>query len=280
MAERQKFAALGQPHRVWAIASIHAQLVRLRAIHDAVGSRFRPGDRLVYLGNMIGGEPQAVETVAETVDEILSFRRALLSLPGMFPSDIVYLRGSQEEMWQKLLQLQLAPNPGDVLSWMAKQGASSTLATYGGSLEDGMAAARGGAVALARWTAVLRANMQAKPGHATLYNTVRRAAYTSTPDGPLPGGVLFVNAGIDPSRSLDHQGDRFWWLGNSFASLTQPFSGFQRVVRGYDPMRQGVQVTDFTTTLDAGGDQNGDASGPLVCGVFSPTGEVLEMFQI
>ncbi|WP_448190413.1 hypothetical protein [Azospirillum sp. sgz301742] len=271
MAETHKFADLGRPRRIWAIGSVHAQLDRLHVIHEAVGSRFRPGDRLVYLGNLVGwGAP-----VLETVDALLAFRRALLSIPGMYPTDIIYLRGSQEEMWQKLLQLQLAPNPREVLDWMMRQGVAATLAAYGGSPEQGIAAARGGAVALGRWTAALRAAMQARPGHETLFHVVRRAAYTGTPDAPEPGGVLFVNAGVDPSRRFGAQGDSFWWAGGGFARLDRPYGGFNRVVRGFDPARQGVQVTDFTATLDAGC----GSGGPLVCGVFSGTGETLEMFQ-
>lgn len=271
MVETHKFAELGRPHRIWAIGSVHAQLDRLHAIHDAIGARFRAGDRLVYLGNLVGwGAP-----VLETVDALLAFRRALLAIPGMFSSDIVYLRGSQEEMWQKLLQLQFAPNPREVLDWMMRQGVATTLAAYGGSPDQGLAAARGGAVSLGRWTAGLRAAMQAQPGHATLFNAVRRAAYTGTPDAPEPGGVLFVNTGIDPARPFGHQGDSFWWAGGGFARLDQPYGGFNRVVRGYDPARQGVQVSDFTATLDAGC----GFGGPLVCGAFSGAGEVLEMFQ-
>ena len=268
MAETHKFADLGRPRTIWAIGSVHAQPDRLHAIHEAVGSRFRAGDRLVYLGNLVGWGALALETV----DALLAFRRALLSLPGLFATDIVYLRGSQEEMWQKLLQLQFAPNPREVLDWMMHQGVAATLAAYGGTPEQGMAAARGGVVTLGRWTAALRAAMQERPGHATLFNAVRRAAYTGHPE---PGGVLFVNAGLDPSRPLGRQGDGFWWAGGGFARLNQPYDGCGRVVRGCDPAHQGVQVTDFTTTLDAGC----GFGGPLVCGAFSSTGEVLEMFQ-
>ena len=66
------------------------------------------GDRLVYLGNYLGYAPH----VRETVDELLAFRSAFLALPPYAdPNDIVYLRGSQEEIWQKILQLQFAQNP-------------------------------------------------------------------------------------------------------------------------------------------------------------------------
>ena len=40
----------------------------------------------------------------------------------MFPIDIVYLRGQQEEMWHRMLQIQFAPNPKEVLPWMLQQG--------------------------------------------------------------------------------------------------------------------------------------------------------------
>ena len=36
--------------------------------------------------------------------------------------DVAYLRGNQEEMWQKLLQLQFATDPRGVLKWMFEQG--------------------------------------------------------------------------------------------------------------------------------------------------------------
>ena len=59
-------------------------------------------------------------------------------------------------MWQKMLQLQFAPNPQDVLRWMLAQGVEGTLRAYGGRPEEGMAAAREGAVRLTRWTNGLR----------------------------------------------------------------------------------------------------------------------------
>src|SRR3546814_14736289 len=72
---------------------------------DLLAARLLPGDRLVYLGNMVG---HGTATIA-TLDELLAFRRDFLCLPGVEPEDIVYLRGAQEEMWRKLLQIQFAP---------------------------------------------------------------------------------------------------------------------------------------------------------------------------
>lgn len=273
-AEPQKFADLGRPRRIWAIGAIHAQPEPLDAIHHAVAQRFHPGDRLIYLGNMIGRG----ERVLETVDRLLAFRRGLLAMRSMVATDIVYLRGAQEEMWQKLLQLHFAPDPRQVLEWMLRQGVGTTLAAYGGSLEAGLAAARGGAVSLGRWTQALRQTVQAHPGHETLFNSLRRAAYTGYPQGGAEGeprGVLLVSAGLDPARPIGHQGDAFWWGGSAFSRMEEPYGGFRRVVRGYDPARQGVAAADFTATLDGGC----GFGGHLVCACFDPAGEILEIFQ-
>ena len=107
MSDDQIFATLRRARRVWAVASIHGEAARLSSLHGQIERRFEPGDRLVYLGNMLGRGAE----VHATVDELLEFRRRLLSRPSMFACDIAYLRGSQEEMWQKLMQLQFAPNP-------------------------------------------------------------------------------------------------------------------------------------------------------------------------
>ena len=297
-----RFASLGRPRRVWAIGAIHAQPDRLDLIHHAIGQRFRPGDRLVYLGNMIGFGDQVVETI----DRLLAFRIALLAMPGMIASDIVYLRGQQEEMWQKLLQLHFAPDPRTVLDWMLRQGVAPTLAAYGGNLDAGMAAARGGAVMLGRWTRELRQAVAARPGHEQLFNALRRAAYTGgpandtaanggaandgAPDG-APGGdgwtgnsrgggsLLLVNSGIDPRRPLTGQGDAFWWGSTGFARLEQTYGGFNRLVRGYDPgwapENPGVDVGPVTVTLDGGCGRGGH----LVCACFDSFGEMLDLFQ-
>ena len=138
--DRDKFAVLRRCVRVWAVASIHGVVDRLIHLHDRLAERIVVGDRLVYLGNYLGRG----SSVRRTVDEVLGFRLAVLAQPGGFACDVAFLRGSQEEMWQKLLQLQFAVSPREVLQWMLDQGVGATLAAYGGDPQQGFAACREG----------------------------------------------------------------------------------------------------------------------------------------
>ena len=138
--DRDKFAVLHSARRVWAVAAIHGEAARLARLQAALEQRFMPGDRLVYLGNFLGRGPQ----IRETLDLLLDFRRRLLARPLSFAYDIAYLRGGQEEMWQKLLQIQFAPNPREVLGWMLNQGVGATLAAYGGDPRQAEIAVRDG----------------------------------------------------------------------------------------------------------------------------------------
>ena len=133
-----KFALLRGAQRVWTVASVHGESDRLWQLHRQISERFQPGDRLVYLGNILGYGSDA----AAAVDEVLAFRRAVIATHGMFAADVVVLRGAQEEMWQKLLQLQLALNPGEVFDWMIAQGVGATLEAYGGQIDEGRDASR------------------------------------------------------------------------------------------------------------------------------------------
>jgi len=120
---RERFARLRRARRIWAVAAIHGDAGRLAALHDRMERVWQPGDRVVYLGNYLGRGP----AIRQTIDEILGFRLAVMAQPGGFACDVAFLRGSQEEMWQKLLQLQFAVSPRDVLQWMLDQGVGATL---------------------------------------------------------------------------------------------------------------------------------------------------------
>ena len=260
-----KFARLGRPRRIWAVGSAHSQVDRLSVLHDTILEQFRVRDRLVYLGNLVGRGA----AIRETVDEALRFRRVLLSLPGMMPEDIVFLRGQQEEMWQKLLQLQFAHEPLRVLDWMASQGVAETLAAYGGRLEEGRAAARDGAVLLTRWTNTLRDGMRRFDGHTNFFAALKRAAFTEPP------GVLLVSAGLDAGQPLGGQGDRFWWGGGRFDEIGEGYDGHRRIVRGFDPAGGGLKIAEATATIDG----NCGRDGTLLAGLFDAEGAVLDVLE-
>jgi hypothetical protein len=263
--EPEKFAVLRKPHRIWAVSPVHGDMARLRALHAFIQPQFESGDRLVYLGGFLGRGPD----VAGTIDELISFRRQIIARPRMFAYDVVYLRGQQEEMWSKLLQIQFAPNPKEVLPWLLQQGVGASISAYGGDPHQGIIHCREGALAITRWTNSLRAAMQARPGHAALMNSTRRAAYTDDQ------GLLFVHAGLDPERPLSAQGDNLWWGSPGFAALNHPYGEFLRVVRGYDHTHQGPNASAFTLTIDGGCGYGGKALAALL----DPRGELLNLVE-
>ena len=140
------------------------------AIHDEISRRWRHGDRIVYLGNYLGRGAK----VREVFDELL------------IPEDIVYLRGAQEEIWRSLLQLQLAPQPTEVLDWMVANDVGHSLAAYDETPDEVRKYVREGILATTKWTNRLREKMRSYPGHNDIFIALRRAAYTE--DGELLSG--------------------------------------------------------------------------------------------
>jgi hypothetical protein len=259
-------AVLHGARRVWAVGAVHGAALQLHRLHDLIGERFESGDRIVYLGGYLGYGA----AVHATIDELVDFRRRVLARQGGFACDVTFLRGAQEEMLHKLLQLQLAANPGEVLSWMIKAGMASTIAAYGGDPHQGTVAARGGPRAITRWTSALRSAINAAPGHRMLFSSLRHAAFTLE-----ESGVLFVHAAVAPSRLLAAQGDAFWWGDADILDLRAPFAGFRRVVRGIDRHHRGLVEREFAVSLDAGA----AAGGPLLAACFAPDGTILDRLE-
>lgn len=259
---------LGNPERVWAIPAIHSEVDKLQRLHDAILEDIQPGDRIVYLGNYTGYGARAVETV----DEILTFRRIVLSIPGMKCSDLVYLRGSQEEMWQKLLQLQFAPDPSSVLLWMLGNGLSNTLYSYGLSPHDGIEACRTGIMPLTKWTNTVRAHIRKYAGHEIFGTQLLRATHTAK---ELDYPMLFVHAGLNSHKPLEQQGDHLWWAGNQFKKIEHAYDPFQKVIRGYDPEHGGIKTNCITATIDGGS----GFGGSLACVGFARNGDILDILE-
>jgi hypothetical protein len=263
MTEDRSIVTLRRPQRIWAVGAIHGEVERLSALHAALSPRLAYGDRIVYLGNYLGFGA----TVRETVAELLRFRRTFLSIPPYTDeSDFVLLRGAQEEMWQKLLQLQFSNRPAEDLAWMMDRGVAATLKSYDGKPEEGFENASKGVIALTSWTNQLRDAVRAAPGHETTMSALKRAAISQA------GGALFVNTGIDIDCPMSRQTDSFWWAGRSFSLIQTPYEGFRRIIRGYDPNHGGVVETNVTVTIDAGC----GFGGSLAAFCLTPQGEIVE----
>ncbi len=259
---------LGTPHHTWVIGSIHADIDRLTHLHDDLLERFSPGDRLVYTGNYTGYGA----CPKETLEELLTFRRLLLSIPAVIPSDITYLRGQQEETLSKLLELPFAQDPEKIYNWMLNNGLSQTLEGFGVDRHEGVMATREGVMGLCRWTGKVREALRSIAGYDTFMAHLKRAAYThESTDAPM----LFVNTGLDRKKSLSAQGDSFWWKSKSFHSQNKTYDPFKRIIRGFDPDHEGVQINSMTATIDGGC----GFGGTLACAGFDPASEIVDLFE-
>lgn len=258
------FVNLGNPGQIWAIPAIHSAVEDLTLIHNMILENISPGDRVIYLGNYTGYGRDA----CACIDEILAFRRMVLSIPGMIPSDIIYLRGVQEEMLSKLMQLQFASNASDVLLWMLGNGMQATLNDYGICPHDGVEACRRGIMDLTRWTQDVRRKIRKHPGHQDFMVSQQRAAHTCINNTPAP--LLFVHAGLNIGKSLYEQGDSVWWETQNFDSINVPYAPFEKVVRGYDPAHKGLHLNCVTATID---DRCG-FGGSLICAGFGEDGQI------
>lgn len=219
--------------RIWALGALLGDADALTVLGRALFERWRGGDKLVVLGNVIGprGNP------ALTLDWMLALRRRLLAVRGARACDVAFLRGAQEEMWHKALRLQFALTPLQVLDWMLERGLAASVEAYGLSIAEARGACRNGPSAIARWTANLRTRQAAHGGHAETMNSLARAARNAS-------GTLFLSAaGIDPTRTLEDQSDAFWWNATPDRALAaalrrnaaSEWKSVTRIVRGAGP---------------------------------------------
>lgn len=235
MSKVASIARLRDGGTTWALGALAGDHAALERLGGALLQRWTPGDRLVVLGNMLGG----AGNTPHLIDLMLLLRRRLLARPGAEVEDFVFLRGAQEEMWHKVLQLQFALSPLDVLDWMLARGLASIIEAYGYSIAEGRIACRNGPLAIARWTTGLRERQTRQPGHGDLLNALSRAALSAD------GQVVFAANGVDPGRPLEKQADAFWWNAQTDAQLDDALAkardggwpAIVRVVRGTGPSR-------------------------------------------
>ena len=121
------FVELKTSNKIWAIGSIHSNLKSFKSIKEFILNNFELNDKLIFLGNVIG----LGNNSKETLNSVIDLRFNLMSKFKLKPQSIVFLRGAQEEMFSKLLQLQLAPNPREIIEWMFEHGVNKTIRSYG-----------------------------------------------------------------------------------------------------------------------------------------------------
>ena len=73
-------------------------------------------------------------------------------------------------------------------------------------------------------------------------------------------------------RTIEEQGDSFWWAGRDFDRIESPYAPFAKIVRGYDPEHRGIRMNNVTATIDGGC----GFGGSLVCSVFDQNGGHME----
>ena len=268
MDKISNFVELKQSGKIWAIGSIHSNLNSFSSIKEYILINFNLNDKLIFLGNIIGLGEKSKETLTSVID--LRFR--LMSKFKLKPDAIVFLRGAQEEMFSKLLQLQLAPNPTEIVKWMFDHGVNKTLNSYGISEEEVKNISSSGTIKISKWTSNLNQILKLNYGHIQYFLNLKHAAYSHSKK------ILFVNRGVDITRPLSAQNDCFWWGFQNFSKINQPYKTFLRIVRGYESQhsyqkkisKNNVVCTLFKQPL---------SNNTILFGIFGENGEVFDLFE-
>ena len=268
MKKQSNFSELDKASRLWAVGSIHSNLESFQSIKKFILTNFKQNDKLIFLGNVIG----LGDFSKETLSSVLDLRFNLMSKFKLKPKEVVFLRGAQEEMFNKLLQLQIAPNPIEIINWLFEHGVDSTLKSYGFSKDEVQNIASSGTVFISKWTSKLNKRILECPGHKEYFSNLKHAAYTSNKK------ILFVNRGVDISRPLSAQNDCFWWGYQNFSKIEEPYNSFSRIVRGYQSNQNNelelsknkVLCTLFRQPL---------TNKRIYGGIFKENGEIEDLFE-
>ena len=262
------FVELNKSSKIWAIGSIHSNLKSFGSIKKYILRNFNTNDKLIFLGNIIGLGDNSKETLSSVID----LRFNLMSKFKLKPESIVFLRGAQEEMFSKLLQLQLAPNPSEIVEWMFEHGVNKTINSYGFSEDEVINISSSGTINISKWTSNLNTAIRKNPGHTQYFLNLKHAAYSHTKK------ILFVNRGVDTTRPLSAQSDCFWWGFQNFSTIDKPYNTFLRIVRGYESKhlnqleisKKSVVCTLFKQPL---------SNKSIICGIFTENGDILDLFE-
>ena len=152
MDNTSNFVEFKKFNKIWAVGSIHSNLNSFNSIKKYILNNFKSEDKLIFLGNIIGLGDSSKETLSSVID----LRFKLMSKFKLKPESVVFLRGAQEEMFSKLLQLQLAPNPFEIVEWLFEHGVNKTIKSYGFSEDDVKNIASSGTIKISKWTSKLK----------------------------------------------------------------------------------------------------------------------------
>ena len=262
------FVELKKSRKIWAIGSIHSNLKSFTSIKKHILQNFENSDKLIFLGNIIG----LGENSKETLSSVIDLRFNLMSKFKLKSESIVFLRGAQEEMFSKLLQLQLAPNPSEIVEWMFDHGVNQTIRSYGFLESEVKNIASSGTLKISKWTSQLNRVLHLNPGHTQYFLNLKHAAYSHTKK------ILFVNRGVDITRPLSAQNDCFWWGFQNFSRIQEPYKSFLRIVRGYESEHLNkleISSDDVVCTLF----RQPISKKRVLCGIFGDNGEVFDLFE-
>ena len=268
MQKQTNFSEIKNCNKIWAIGSIHSRFESFNSIKKYLLDNFKKEDYLIFLGNIIGLGSKSKETLSSAID----LRNKLMGKFQLNPNRIIFLRGAQEEMFSKLLQLQIAPNPVEIVEWIFSHGVDQTVISYNFEPDQFRNIATQGTIQINKLTSKLNHQISITPGHKEFFSNLKHAAYSETKE------VLFVNRGVDLSRPLSAQNDCFWWGYQNFSLIKKPYNTFKRVVRGYqsnqhndlENSKNRILCTLFRQPLE---------NKKILAGIFSKNGEILDLFE-
>ena len=268
MDKEANFVEIVNSKKIWAIGSIHSKLNKFNSIKKHILENFEQDDYLIFLGNIIGLGSESKKTLTSVID----LRNQLMAKFYINPTKIIFLRGAQEEMFLKLLQLQTAPNPSDIVKWMFEHGIDGTIQSYGFKKEELIKIATQGTLAISKWTSKLNQAISKEPGHKQYFTHLKHAAFGKTKK------ILFVNRGVDVSRPLSAQNDCFWWGYHNFSNLSEPYNTFTRIVRGYQSNpkiqlgqdKQKIVCSLFNSPLN---------NSKIIGGIFNDSDKIIDLFE-
>ena len=268
MNKKNHFIEIKNSNKIWAIGSIHSKLEAFESLKKYIISNFTENDYLVFLGNIIGLGEESKKTLTSVVD----LRNQLMAKYFLNPDRIIFLRGAQEEMFLKLLQLQTAPNPKDIVLWMFDHGVDATIESYGFDSNELLEISSQGTLSISKWTAKLNRTLAIEKGHKQYFTNLNHAAFGEKKK------ILFLNRGVDISRPLSAQNDCFWWGYQKFSDLDKPYKTFVRIVRGYKSsqnnnlysIKNKIVCSLFKQPLN---------NNKILAGSFNESGDILDIFE-